>query len=48
MLTATFLAPVLIPMFFLVVTEKVFKPKRVASPASSATAAPESAGGAAT
>ena len=28
MLTATFLAPFLVPMFFLVITEKVFKPKR--------------------
>jgi multidrug efflux pump len=28
MLTATFLAPFLVPMFFLVITEKVFKSKR--------------------
>ncbi len=45
MLSATFLAPFLIPMFFLVITEKVFKPKRIALPG---TAAPESVGGAAT
>jgi len=44
MLSATFLAPFLIPMFFLVITEKVFKPKRAASPASSGTAAPEPMG----
>ena len=48
MLSATFLAPFLIPMFFLVITEKVFKPKRAASPASPATAAPEPATGAMT
>jgi len=47
MLTATFLAPFLVPMFFLVITEKVFKPKRAAVPASSRSA-PESAGEAAT
>jgi len=47
MLTATFLAPFLVPMFFLVITEKVFKPKRAAVPASSGSA-PESAGEAAT
>ncbi|HVO89766.1 MAG TPA: efflux RND transporter permease subunit, partial [Casimicrobiaceae bacterium] len=34
MLTATFLAPFLVPMFFLVITEKVFKSKRNASEAS--------------
>jgi multidrug efflux pump subunit AcrB len=45
MLSATFLAPFLIPMFFLVITEKVFKPKRAASPARSGTAAPEPVGG---
>jgi multidrug efflux pump len=45
MLSATFLAPFLIPMFFLVITEKVFKPKRAASPATSGTAAPEPVGG---
>jgi multidrug efflux pump subunit AcrB len=45
MLSATFLAPFLIPMFFLVITEKVFKPKRAAPPASSGTTAPESAVG---
>jgi multidrug efflux pump len=28
MLTATFLAPILVPMFFLVITEKVFKSRR--------------------
>jgi multidrug efflux pump len=45
MLSATFLAPFLIPMFFLVITEKVFKPKRAASPATSGSAAPEPVGG---
>ena len=34
MLTATFLAPFLIPMFFVVITEKVFRRKRAVSPAS--------------
>jgi multidrug efflux pump len=48
MLSATFLAPFLIPMFFLVITEKVFKRKSAASPASSGTAAPEPVVGAAT
>ncbi len=48
MLTATFLAPFLVPMFFLVITEKVFKPKRAAPPASSRTAAPGAVAGAAT
>ncbi len=33
MLTATFLAPFLVPMFFLVITEKVFKSKRDAAQA---------------
>ena len=33
MLTATFLAPFLIPMFFYVITEKVFKSKSAAKPA---------------
>src|SRR2546429_2025143 len=41
MLSATFLAPFLIPMFFMVITEKVFKPKRADPPPSSATAAPQ-------
>ena len=45
MLTATFLAPFLIPMFFLVITEKVFKPKRAASSATSGSAVPEPVGG---
>ena len=41
MLTATFLAPFLIPMFFLVITEKVFKSKRARTEASAcAIAAP--------
>jgi multidrug efflux pump len=48
MLSATFLAPFLIPMFFLVITEKVFKPKRAAPPALPGTAAPEPVVGAAT
>ena len=48
MLTATFLAPFLIPMFFLVITEKVFKPKRAAAPATPGSAAPEPIGGATT
>jgi hypothetical protein len=48
MLSATFLAPFLIPMFFLVITEKVFKPKRAASAATSGAAAPEPVGGATT
>jgi multidrug efflux pump len=43
MLSATFLAPLLIPMFFLVITEKVFKSKRPA-PESSGDAAVEPAG----
>jgi len=47
MLTATFLAPFLIPMFFFVITEKLFA-KRAPSPASSGTAAPEPVAGAAT
>jgi len=33
MLTATFLAPFLIPMFFFVVTGKLFKPKTALVPA---------------
>jgi len=32
MLSATFLAPFLIPMFFVVITEKLFKPKAASSP----------------
>jgi multidrug efflux pump len=47
MLSATFLAPFLIPMFFLVITEKVFA-KRAVSPASSGNAAPGPASGATT
>jgi len=34
MLTATFLAPFLVPMFFLVITEKVFKSRRRSGDAS--------------
>jgi len=48
MLSATFLAPFLIPMFFLVITEKVFKPKRAAPPATSGTSALEPVGRATT
>jgi multidrug efflux pump len=48
MLTATFLAPFLIPMFFYVITEKVFKSKSASEPAVSGTAALESGGAAAT
>src|SRR5882762_9924016 len=47
MLSATFLAPFLIPMFFFVITEKVFKSKRAAPPASSGPAVPDPVGGAA-
>jgi Cu/Ag efflux pump CusA len=39
MLAATFLAPFLIPMFFFVVTGKLFKPKAVPPPALPAPAA---------
>jgi multidrug efflux pump len=46
MLTATFLAPFLIPMFFLVITEKVFKSKRDSSPAPSTVPALDSGGSA--
>ena len=48
MLSATFLAPFLIPMFVLVITEKVFKSKHAAAPASSgpATLDPSGAGAA--
>jgi multidrug efflux pump len=45
MLTATFLAPFLIPMFFFVITEKVFKRKAPAEAAMSGTPALESTGG---
>jgi multidrug efflux pump len=38
MLTATFLAPFLIPMFFFVITEKLFKSKAALEPALSGTA----------
>jgi multidrug efflux pump len=48
MLSATFLAPFLIPMFFFVITEKLFKAKGASSPASSGTTAPEPVVGAAT
>jgi multidrug efflux pump len=44
MLTATFLAPFLIPMFFYVIHGKVFKPKTAPAPASSGPAAPEPSG----
>src|SRR6266436_1026019 len=47
MLSATFLAPFLIPMFFFVITEKLFKTKPAESPASPGPAVPDSAGGAA-
>jgi multidrug efflux pump subunit AcrB len=45
MLTATFLAPFLIPMFFFVITGKVFKPKVASSPALPQIAAHESIAG---
>jgi multidrug efflux pump len=45
MLTATFLAPFLIPMFFFVITEKVFKRKAPSEAAMSGTPALESTGG---
>ena len=48
MLTATFLAPFLIPMFFFVITEKVFKSKSASKPAASGPAALEPGGAAAT
>jgi Cu/Ag efflux pump CusA len=44
MLTATFLAPFLIPMFFVVTTEKLFKSKAAAKAAMSGTGAPEPSG----
>jgi len=44
MLTATFLAPFLIPMFFFVITEKVFKRKAPSEVAMSGTPALESTG----
>jgi len=40
MLTATFLAPFLVPMFFLVITEKVFRRRTPVASAGMATAAP--------
>jgi multidrug efflux pump len=40
MLSATFLAPFLIPMFFLVITEKVFKSKHALAPPPSGAVAP--------
>jgi multidrug efflux pump len=48
MLTATFLAPFLIPMFFVVITEKLFKSKAASKPAFSAPVALETGGGATT
>jgi multidrug efflux pump len=48
MLTATFLAPFLIPMFFVVITEKLFKQKSASSPALSLPPALASDGEAAT
>jgi hydrophobe/amphiphile efflux-1 (HAE1) family protein len=45
MLTATFLAPFMVPMFFFVVTSKLFKAKTPSSPALSGTAALASDGG---
>jgi multidrug efflux pump len=42
MLAATFLAPFLIPMFFFVVTGKLFKPKTESAPALPGPAALES------
>jgi multidrug efflux pump len=47
MLSATFLAPFLIPMFFFVITEKLFKTKAPASPVPSGPAVPDPVGGAA-
>ncbi len=48
MLTATFLAPFLIPMFFFVITEKLFKKKAASSPALGGGDALESSGEATT
>jgi hypothetical protein len=48
MLTATFLGPFLIPMFFVVITEKLFKSKGASSPALSVPSALASGGGATT
>jgi multidrug efflux pump len=48
MLTATFLAPFLIPMFFYVITGKVFKTTTAPAPASAGPAALESGRGEAT
>ena len=48
MLTSTFLAPFLIPMFFFVITEKLFKRRAASSPASSQAAAVEAVAGATT
>jgi multidrug efflux pump subunit AcrB len=45
MLSATFLAPFLIPMFFFVITDKLFKAKPAASPASPGPAVPNPAEG---
>ena len=46
MLSATFLAPFLIPMFFVVITEKLFKSKAASSPALPLQTAVEADGGA--
>jgi multidrug efflux pump len=46
MLTATFLAPFLVPMFFFVITEKLFKKKAASPPASPEIAFSESIDGA--
>jgi multidrug efflux pump len=46
MLSATFLAPFLIPMFFLVITEKVFNSKRALAQALTGADTPAPAGGA--
>ncbi len=46
MLSATFLAPFLIPMFFVVITEKLFKSKAASSPALPLQTAVETDGGA--
>jgi multidrug efflux pump len=45
MLSATFLAPFLIPMFFFVITEKLFKSRAYSSPVLPGPAAPELASG---
>jgi multidrug efflux pump len=45
MLSATFLAPLLVPMFFFVISEKLFKTKGAPSPVAPAPVAIESSGG---